>query len=865
MSEQQSQKFPHIQLRLTKTGYAVPARSGSRKQNPITSANKGDRQGHGKKLQGEVFSMISEWEENDKKREEEGKPKLPDNSRRIILQIDPNAFDPDNLKSYGIEVIAELEDGFIIGASVDLDQSALQKKIEKFINEEHGGNKVAEIWELIDGIKKPELILSPELWSDWEQVKDDQVYTVDVGIACVGTKSKFPNYPKQNKDESYDKFAQRVTKWIENRQLTYEDWDEIQLEREDELQKFVQFYKGEIKNIILGKDVGLSALPDSFSCRISISGKGLKDLVLNFPYVFDVSEPDEFRELLQGQGLSETDEPSFILEAPELNAPKVCVIDSGIQERHSLLRAAIDSPNSSSWVPEETEQTADYVKNGGHGTRVAGAILYPRRTIPRNGTQKAICWIQNARVLDRDCKLSQNLFPPNLLGEIVEFYKKTRTRIFNHSITGAVPCRQTYMSAWASAIDQLTWLNDVLFIVSAGNLPLDNKIGVTRLSVRDHLAANRLHPDYLLEDSCRIANPAQSLQALTVGSVSFTHYHSPSQSSIAKKDMPSAFSCSGLGIWETIKPEVVEYGGDLVKDENIPPSITTPEGVCPELVRSTLGGGTAISSDVVGTSFATPKVSHIAARLAAELPDESCLLYRALIVQSARWPEWTDSEDIDKFNVIRQVGYGIPNLDRALGNAPNRITLITRGEQRIQARQADVYQVKLPEQLRSQGEELDILVEVTLSYKAQPRRTRRNRRRYLSTWLDWECSKKGEAPERFLARIFKDYDAPENSETKEDPFKWTLGQKKNYGSVRNVSRSAGTLQKDWSIVKSYDLREAFCIAVIGHEGWNNDPEATAPYSLVVSFESLQTNIPIYALVEAQVQTEVQEKVEISVT
>jgi hypothetical protein len=30
---------------------------------------------------------------------------------------------------------------------------------------------------------------------------------------------------------------------------------------------------------------------------------------------------------------------------------------------------------------ETTEETADYVSNGGHGTRVAGAVLYPR-TIP---------------------------------------------------------------------------------------------------------------------------------------------------------------------------------------------------------------------------------------------------------------------------------------------------------------------------------------------------------------------------------------------------------------------------------------------------------------------------------------------------
>ncbi len=452
-----------------------------------------------------------------------------------------------------------------------------------------------------------------------------------------------------------------------------------------------------------------------------------------------------------------------------------------------------------------------------------------------------------------------------MISEIVEiYYQKTGTRIFNHSITGSVPCRNRYMSAWASTIDNLTWEMDILFIVAAGNLPLDSRIGFTRLSIREHIEANRLYPYYLLEDSCRIANPAQSFQALTVGSIVCISYNSPPYFSIAQKDEPSSFSCSGLGIWDSIKPEVVEYGGDLVKNESTAPDIILHKNVSPELVRSTLNGGPAIGYDKFGTSFAAPKVSHIAARLAANLPNESCLLYRALIVQSARWPEWTMKNDVNKLHIVRQIGYGLPNVDCALGNSPNRITLMTTGERRISAKKAHVYQVKLPEKLRSPGEKFQILVEVTLSYKAQPRRTRRNRRKYLSTWLDWECSKKGEDPESFLNRILKDYHIPEDVEKGEDSFQWTLGKRsKNHGKIDGVSRSAGTLQKDWTIVNSFELREAFCIAVVGHEGWNNDPFAEVPYSLVVSFEAIRADIPLYtSVVEAQIETELELPVEI---
>jgi hypothetical protein len=104
---------------------------------------------------------------------------------------------------------------------------------------------------------------------------------------------------------------------------------------------------------------------------------------------------------------------------------------------------------------------------------------------------------------------------------------------------------------------------------------------------------------------------------------------------VALQDYPSAFSCTGYGIWDSIKPEVVEYGGDLVKDEGNPPSFSTPtDDVCPELVRTTIGGAPAITADSIGTSFAAPKVTHIAAALASNFPQESCLLYKALIVQS---------------------------------------------------------------------------------------------------------------------------------------------------------------------------------------------------------------------------------------
>jgi hypothetical protein len=871
---QSSQGFPHINLTLT---HKEPAKSlgggGGSKENQ-TEINKNNRQGHGSKIKNIVSSVVDDWrtfkEEQEKEQQENKQSTLPD-AITLILEIDTETFDLDDLRTSDIAIISELEDGYIIGASADTNLSELQKKIENFINNQKGGGVIAKILNVLDKHQHPEFILSPSLLEKWDQIKDDQVKVVEVGISCLGTKTKLPEYPEQKNYKNPENYVKAINKWIEDRKLTYQEWDELALDRKENLLKFLANpkYHCEILSSFEDNTPQFSRIPDSFSCLIQISGLGLKDLVFNFPYVFEVTEQENIYEpVLPEHEISGYESYSLILESPNEDAPKVCIIDSGIQEEHPLLKNAIDSNNSTSWIPSEINLTADMVGNGGHGTRVAGAVLYPK-IIPREGIYRAVCWLQNARILNSDCRLSDRLYAPSLLKDIVEYYyNQTGTRIFNHSLASDAPCRTRYMSSWAFTIDRLSYEKDILLIVVAGNIPLDSYRTSPRLSVRHHLLAGREYPDYLTENSCRIANPSQSFQALTVGSINSNSFRDLSWSSLGEKDESSPFSCSGLGIWDTIKPEVVEYGGDILKDENQPPNFICNTNTSPELVRSTLSPTPSplVAADAFGTSFAAPRVTHIAARLAAEFPNESCLLYRALIVQSARWPDWALAKtNEEKYNVIRQIGYGIPDVERAISNTPNRITLITQGKKLIKAGEVDIYQVKLPDSLRSPGEEFEILLEITLSYKAQPRRTRRNRRKYLSTWLDWDCSKTGEDSKHFLGRMLANHKIPEDAEKGDELFTWTLGKEKRYRSIKNVSRSIGTIQKDWAVVKSYNLREAFCIAVVGHEGWNNDPFAEVPYSLVVSFEAIQADIPIYTpMVEAQIETEVQTETEIEI-
>ena len=253
------------------------------------------------------------------------------------------------------------------------------------------------------------------------------------------------------------------------RDQAYRRWDDLRITREQEVEHFVTSYGGTILNI-LDEQAVEAALPDSFTVRIEIVGRGLRDFVLNYPYLFEVVEPEEIELPQLARPAREAEEPAVTLRPPDPRAPVVCVIDSGIQENHRLLQPAIAAESSHCFLPGRPgEDVADYVRPGGHGTRVAGAILYGE-AVPREGIFQNPCWLQNARVLDDDNKMPERLFPPALLRSVVERYHHglRRTRIFNHSITAVAPCRLRHMSAWAAEIDVLLAQYDILLIQMPG-------------------------------------------------------------------------------------------------------------------------------------------------------------------------------------------------------------------------------------------------------------------------------------------------------------------------------------------------------------------------------------------------------------
>lgn len=854
-----SSDFPHLQL--TYRGQFTPKFQPAPRQNDEVARLRADPTGHATRLRATLDRWVVDFEQVRKERERQGLPAIPAETS-FVLRV-PEGSDGDAVAhALGVDLVAETKEGLMLIATADISLEKLRAVIDQF--ESSGGRgqggELLDVYTSRDDPRRLAQIFTTEVLELWP-FGDETVYTFDLAVHSSESTRRIKFSPCRRREaqgETEEQFNQRREAMRQEVRAAASDaWHDMVEVRFRQLEGLVKYYAGTVVDGPMNtpeiESVDGLVFPDSFQVRVKMSGQGFKDVSLNFVHLFEVALPSDIalpEEVLQGNEA----EDDFTLEPPAANAPTVCVIDSGIQEEHRWLSAAIDRKSSRNFIPgESSDAVADLFPPRGHGTRVAGAVLYPS-VIPKTGTVQAVAWIQNARVLNAQNQLADALVPERYLAAVVDHFAcgERATRIFNHSINSSSPCREQRMSAWAAKIDQLSHQRDVLLIQSVGNV-FGGLGSDTNPGLRLHLQAGRVHPDQLFHNSSRIANPGQALHALTVGSVAHGAFEEEGWRSYAQ--VPGVVSGnSRIGYappWGTVKPEVVEYGGDYCHSKSAPHLTKFDERTSVELLSSTLHGETAYAKDGVGTSYATPKVAHIAAHLQAVFPEVSPQLYRALIVQSARWPD-SMPETADKDNILRTIGYGLPSMDRATMNTPTRVTLITEEAREIAGKQFHLFVVRIPDELRQPSLEASIRVDVTMAYTAEPRRTRARSRSYLETWLEWESSRRGEPIEEFLARL------EEGGGSRREKFPWVLDDRDNRGDVEGTNRTRGSVQKDWAVFPAYDFPEEFAIAVRSHLGWNHrEGEGKARYCLVVSFEAVNGNVEVYEPIRSQIRLETQ--------
>ncbi|HBK95972.1 MAG TPA: peptidase S8 [Microcoleaceae bacterium UBA10368] len=432
--------------------------------------------------------------------------------------------------------------------------------------------------------------------------------------------------------------------------------------------------------------------------RIKITHEVL-ELLLEEEIVKEVDRPPQPAfERTADYNLPISDFPE-VVSPPEDNCG-ILVIDSGVQRGHPLIAPVLGEAEV---FPDAKRQ---FIKGGaddvnGHGTSVAGIAIYGNveNCIKQRSFDPTV-WLFSARVTNDDNKYDEDLLVETQLDQAIRAFVEQypNCKVINISLGNADQIYRDGLKQFrlAAKIDEIAYEyqhKNIVFVISAGNAFYEEAKSDEQLRTD--------YPNYLLNNSARIIDPATSAIALTVGSLSFgrgsiTEPSDVRRQAIAKlPGYPSPFTRTGFGVDGMIKPDVVDFGGDLVLDLKYREGLDLPKSQL--RLPDTVAGVSVLtlSKDYYsslfhlcsGTSFAAPRVANLAAQLFTKYPDASSNLIRALIVNSAVLPKEIPPEfqgnskqsQRQKTKTIKNqlaiYGYGQTDLERAMYSAENYVVL----------------------------------------------------------------------------------------------------------------------------------------------------------------------------------------------
>ena len=374
---------------------------------------------------------------------------------------------------------------------------------------------------------------------------------------------------------------------------------------------------------------------------------------------------------------------------PPPGAETVCIVDSGTAALNPFIEPVLRRDISRSFVPG-CSPTED---QHGHGSGVASLAAYYDIEYQPGGVNEAAAFICSARIMTDEGQLdvprvadadedrrNQSWLLSRILREVVSHFRPLGVRVFvlSFQILGHVwsesSRRLVARNAWAArAIDQLSREFDVVFVAITGNVPPND--------VADLLEGSE-HPRHLLSPLAKVLDPGHAALAVTVGSVA----HSAKvvvapHVAIAAPGQPSPFTRSGPGFGGSIKPDVVERGGNLVRDDGMN-SVRSNPGT--DIVMAS-GSLTPALQHSNGTSFAAPRVAHHLALILRDLHalgiEPSAPLLRAFLAASARRPE--GSEMLDDDGNLALLGFGQPDGFKALDCEKHSALLFWQGDMAV--------------------------------------------------------------------------------------------------------------------------------------------------------------------------------------
>ncbi len=832
MANEGVQHKPHFILK--NTGNAEPFRSSGR--GGTTQVPSRDRQQHGGRLLQQLQALRPEFEQAYSQQESAGMNEgfglqvefesFPD----IELAFESLARERSGIELHNVrhEKSQTMATIFVPDGKLHILENLVAAYLDETkdrINEEKGTRKPRN-QRLLDAIKSIRVASLKALWTDDPEV-----------------------FPQSDKEF-----------------LWWEVWLPVRGDRNTEMQRFTQL----AESLDLRLAPGQVGFPERTVLLIYGSRKQMQRSMMTLNSIAELRRAKETANFFDS--LTPEDQPEwsndllqrFSIPVEGEVSPYVCLLDTGINSDHPLLKSALSSRDL-----HTIEPSWGVNDNQGHGTEMAGLALLGDLTPVLLSSQPVSIYhrLESVKLLNRShSKSGDPEYHGYLTIQAVNYPEITapdRKRVFSMAITAQDARDRGRPSAWSATIDRLAvdYENQGethrLFILSSGNVDDPN--------------AWLQYPYSNSTDG--IHDPGQAWNALTVGAstelVQITEPDANDYQPIASAAELSPFSTTS-NTWQPdwpLKPDMVFEGGNAAQN-------AAGAVLMPSLSLLTTNADTAdrLFTTSNATSAATAQAAGMAARLMADYPNLRVETIRGLMVHSAQWtPEMrrqfladpSNPSKGDVTSLVRHCGFGKPDLERALWSVENSLTLIcedslqpfTReGVRTLTLREMNLHRLPWPMQELEALGELEVEMRVTVSYFIEPNPSARgvkSRYRYESHGLRFDVKRSHESIDEFRQRInLKARDADEGSSTssENDP-SWMLG-------MRN--RHKGSLHSDIWRGSAADLASRGMLAVFPVSGWWKTRRKLerynqyADYSLLVSIHAPEVDVELYTAIENQI-------------
>jgi hypothetical protein len=414
----------------------------------------------------------------------------------------------------------------------------------------------------------------------------------------------------------------------------------------------------------------------------------LQEIIENFDIIesatnsaFTTVRPGEFNTVTREQGIN-------IVNADD-DLPIIGIIDTGISSTSAIAPLVIDD-RSFSLNGDPFIDTANIHSNG-HGTPVAGLVTLGKINHLNQFNHNVIA---DAKALSIKISNSGIGFISEI--ELVNMLYKVKAKYPQIKIFTLTTCYDRHKTTNET-------FSDYTFLLDKFAHETDSLIFICTANNNDAINDNSSYDlSYFHSEKTNICTPADSMNNFTVGAAADNISNGPFLGIADGREFPTLFSRKGHIDLSLIfpknktnnkyfKPDVIESGGDLGYYNAITLDYMDDSMIDLISARPEMG----LFKDL-GTSFSTPLVANLAAKIQKQYPELHPQTIKALIINSASLNMIPFDATVSKLK-NRVAGHGYIDNFKSVFSNENSATLIL--EDSISDDDLKVYPINFPQYL----------------------------------------------------------------------------------------------------------------------------------------------------------------------